>query len=61
MHNYKKVCVVDPRKFNGFGGNYNNFNLKAFCNAQGVDDIIFINYPVAVGSSGIRGAILNMK
>ncbi len=61
MHNYKKVCVVDPRKFNGFGGNYNHFNLKSFCNAQGVDDIIFINYPVAVSSSGIRGAILNMK
>ncbi len=61
MNNYKKVCVVDPRKFNGFGGNYNYFNLKAFCDAQGVDDIIFINYPVAVGSSDIRGAILNMK
>ncbi len=61
MHNYKKVCVVDPRKFNGFGGNYAHFNLEAFCNAQGVDDIVFINYPVAVGSSGIRGAILNMK
>ncbi len=61
MHNYKKVCVVDPRKFNGFGGNYNYFNLKAFCDAQGVDDVIFINYPVAVGSSGIRGAILNMR
>lgn len=61
MHNYKKVCVVDPRKFNGFGGNYNYFNLKSFCDAQGVDDIIFINYPVAVGSSGIRGAILNMR
>lgn len=61
MHNYKKVCVVDPRKFNGFGGNYNYFNLKSFCDAQGVDDIIFINYPVAVASSGIRGAILNMK
>lgn len=61
MHNYKKVCVVDPRKFNGFGGNYNYFNLKSFCDAQGVDDIIFINYPVALGSSGIRGAILNMR
>lgn len=61
MHNYKKVCVVDPRKFNGFAGNYNSFNLRAFCDAQGVDDVIFINYPVAVSSSDIRGAILSMK
>ena len=61
MHNYKKVCIVDPRKFNGFGGNYNTFNLKTFCDRMEIDDAVFINYPVAVSSSGIRGAILNMK
>ena len=61
LHNYKKVCIVDPRKFNGFGGNYANFNLKSFCEKMEIDDVVFINYPVVVASSGIRGAILSMK
>ena len=61
MHNYKKVCVIDPRKFNGFGGNYNTFNLKSFCDRMGINDVVFINYPVVVSSSGIRSAILSMK
>ncbi len=61
MHNYKKVCIIDPRKFNGFGGNYNHFNLKSFCDKMAIDDVVFINYPVVVSSSGIRGAILSMK
>ena len=61
LHNYKKVCIVDPRKFNGFGGNYAYFNLKSFCDKMQIDDVVFINYPVVVASSGIRGAILSMK
>ena len=61
MHNYKKVCIVDPRRFNGFGGNYTPFNLKTFCDRMDIDDVVFINYPVVVSSSGIRQAILNMK
>ncbi len=61
LHNYKKVCIVDPRKFNGFGGNYAYFNLKSFCEKMQIDDVVFINYPVVVASSGIRSAILSMK
>ena len=61
MHNYKKVCVVDPRKFNGFGGNYARFNLNEFCKTMDIDDVVFINYPVVISSSGIRSAILNMR
>lgn len=61
MNNYKKVCIVDPRKFNGFGGNYNYFNLASFCNTMNINDVVFINYPVVVSSSGIRNAILSMR
>ena len=61
MHNYKKVCIIDPRKFNGFGGSTRSFNLKAFCSDMGINDVVFINYPVAVSSSDIRSAILKMK
>lgn len=61
MNNYKKVCIVDPRKFNGFGGNYNSFNLKSFCDKMEINDVVFINYPVVIASSGIRSAILAMK
>ena len=61
MNNYKKVCVVDPRKFNGFGGNNNYFNLDSFCKRMDIDDVVFINYPVVVASSGIRSAILSMR
>ena len=61
MHNYKKVCIVDPRRFNGFGGNYTRFNLKSFCDRMDIDDVVFINYPVVVSSSGIRQAILDMR
>lgn len=61
MNNYKKVCIVDPRKFNGFGGNNNHFNLDSFCKKMDIDDVVFINYPVVVASQGIRSSILSMK
>ena len=61
MNNYKKVCIVDPRKFNGFGGNNNYFNLDSFCKRMDIDDVVFINYPVVIASSGIRSAILSMR
>lgn len=61
MHNYKKVCIVDPRRFNGFGGNYEPFKLKNFCDKMEINDVVFINYPVVVASSGIRSSILSMK
>lgn len=60
MNNYKSVYVIDPRRFNGFGGNNEQMDLKAFCADVGCTDLVFINYPVAISSSGIRNAIFNM-
>ncbi len=61
LNNYKTVYVIDPRKFNGFGGKYNQkFNIKTFCDNVGCTDLIMINYPGAISSGGIRQAILDM-
>ena len=61
LNNYKMVYVIDPRKFNGFGGKYyQKFNIKAFCDKVKCNDLIMINYPGAISSGGIRQAILDM-
>lgn len=60
LNNYQEVYVVDPRKFNGFGGNTERFNLVDFYKFTHFDDLIIINYPVSVGSVGIRESILDM-
>lgn len=60
MNNYSTVYVVDSRKFNGFGGNDENLNLKELCDNVKCDDLVFINYPVAISSVGIRESILDM-
>lgn len=60
LNNYQEVYVVDPRKFNGFGGNTERFNLVDFYNLVHFDDLVIINYPVSVGSVGIRESILKM-
>ncbi len=60
LNNYQEVYVIDPRKFNGFGGNTERFNLVDFYNFTHFDDLVIINYPVSVGSVGIRESILDM-
>lgn len=61
LNNYKKVYVIDPRKFNGFGNKFfNKFNIKTFCDMVSCDDLIIINYPGAISSGGIRQSILDM-
>ena len=61
LNNYKKVYVIDPRKFNGFGNKFfNKFSIKTFCDLVECDDLILINYPGAISSGGIRQAILDM-
>lgn len=60
LNNYQEVYVVDPRKFNGFGGNHERFNLIDFYDFIRFDDLVIINYPVSVGSTGIRESILKM-
>lgn len=61
LNNFKKVCVIDPRKFNGFNGSGNTLNLNQLCQRIGATDVLFINYPIAAASSPIRSAILKMK
>jgi len=61
MNDYKKVCVIDPRRFNGFDGNNTAFNLNQFCRTVGATDVLFINYPIVAGSAPIKNAILKMK
>lgn len=60
LNNYQEVYVIDPRKFNGFGGSNERFSLTEFYQIVGFDDLVIINYPVSVSSSGIRDAILKM-
>lgn len=60
LENYSEVYVVDPRKFNGFGGSKERFNLVDFYNFVHFDDLVIINYPVSVASVGIRQSILDM-
>ena len=52
MNNYSEVYVIDVRKFNQNG---RPFNLKAFYDFVRYDDLVIINYPVSVTSSGMRG------
>lgn len=59
MNDYETVYVLDPRKFNGFGGAAERFNLTAFYNRFPFDDLIIINYPVGM-TSGLRQAIYNL-
>lgn len=60
LENYSEVYVVDPRKFNGFGGSRERFSLIDFYEFTKFDDLVIINYPVSVSSSGIRQSILDM-
>ncbi len=59
MNDYETVYVLDPRKFNGFGGFNEPFNLMEFYKQNPFDDMIIINYPVGM-TSNLRQAILNL-
>jgi len=61
LNDYKRVCVIDPRRFNGFAGYKNTLNLNQFCRNVGATDVLFINYPVAVSSAPIRASIQKMR
>ena len=58
VNDYETVYVLDPRKFNGFGGYTRRFNLVEFYQKHPFDDLVIINYPVGM-SSTLRQAILN--
>ena len=59
VNDYETVYVLDPRKFNGFGGYTRRFNLVEFYQKHPFDDLVIINYPVGM-TSGLRQAILNI-
>lgn len=46
---YSKIVVIDPRKFNQEG--MPKLDLTAFAKAQGVNDLIVINYPFMINNS----------
>ena len=56
LNNYSEVYVVDIRKFNTAG---QPFKIREFYDFIRFDDLIIINYPVSVASSGIRTHLLN--
>lgn len=61
VNNYKKVCVVDPRLFNGSSKDHNNrFNIIDFCNNVKINDVLFINYPGGVASPDFRKGLYNL-
>jgi len=59
-NHYEYIFVIDPRKFNGFGGHNESFNLKSFYERHHFDDLVIINYPGTIGSSSYRNSVLDM-
>ncbi|MBR2917056.1 MAG: hypothetical protein IKC07_05610 [Clostridia bacterium] len=58
LNNYSEVYVVDIRKFNTSGA---RFKIKEFYDFIKFDDLVIINYPVSVASSGIREHLMNFN
>ena len=60
VNHYEYIFVIDPRKFNGFGGREESFNLKSFYERHHFHDLVIINYPGTIGSSSYRESVLDM-
>ncbi|MBQ2890628.1 MAG: hypothetical protein IJE44_03155 [Clostridia bacterium] len=56
LNNYSEVYIVDIRKFNSAGA---RFKLREFYDFIKFDDLVMLNYPVSVASSGIRTHLLD--
>lgn len=50
-HHYQTVIAIDPREFNRDGKP--DLDLAAFVQEHGVNDIIVLNYPLAINNSAI--------
>lgn len=50
-HHYQTIIAIDPREFNRDGKP--DLDLAAFVQEHGINDIIAINYPLAVNNSAI--------
>lgn len=57
IENYSEIYVVDPRLFNGFDGNDEQFKLSEFYGLTHFDDLIIINYPGTISSSSYRNSL----
>ncbi len=57
VNNYEYVYVIDIRAFNEVGGGTEYFDIGEFCADNNINDLIVINYPVTVASSGLTEAI----
>ncbi len=60
VNNYEYIFVIDPRQFNGFGGNNAKFDLRAFYEINKFDDLVIINYPGTIGSSSYKNSVRGM-
>ena len=59
-NNYEFIFVIDPRKYNGFGGHNAKFDLREFYGINKFDDLVIINYPGTIASSSYRNSVLKM-
>lgn len=50
---YSKIIAIDPREFSGAGEP--TIDLKAFAQAQGVDDVLVLNYPFMISNKAYIG------
>ncbi|MBO5130260.1 MAG: hypothetical protein J6B95_07955 [Oscillospiraceae bacterium] len=52
--NYSKIILIDPREYYNLNS---DIDLKGFCEAQGVDQCLVINYPMMLNSDSYIGLL----
>ena len=57
-HNYSRVVALDPREFNGEGEE--SLKLAEFVERMGVDDVLFLNYPMSANSESYLQHLLGL-
>ncbi len=57
-HNYSRVVALDPREFNGEGEE--SLKLAEFVERLGVDDVLFLNYPMSANSEAYLQHLLGL-
>ncbi len=57
-HNYRRVIALDPREFNGEGED--PLKLAEFVQRMGVNDVLFLNYPMSANSESYLQHLLGL-
>ena len=57
LNNFEELYIIDPRKFNGFGGNTGTFDLAAFCADNKIQTLLIASYPVSIAAADQRNAL----